>query len=89
VRAEWSKSWVEHYRESIPLFAVQRMVSLKKELPDVTFSVEQLSYTKRDLETQYRPAPIFHDPFLLANFRGISCYIDVWDEPGFEGRRQA
>lgn len=75
------------YQEAIPAFAVQRMVSLKKALPEITFSVERLQVTREDLKTQ-KSQPIPADPFLVATYEGISCYVDVWDEPAFEGRRQ-
>lgn len=74
------------YKEAIPAFALQRMLSLKKELPEMAFSVEQLQSEKEELNTQKR-IKLPPDPFLIATFRGISCYIDVWNEPGFEGRR--
>ena len=75
------------YKEAIPAFVVQRMLSLKKALPEVTFSVEQLEASRVDLKTEKRE-PLPPDPFLIATFREISCYVDVWDEPGFEGRRR-
>lgn len=94
--AAWKKSTLnskeyvpghfQGYEAPIPAFALQRMLSLKSELPEVTFSVEQLESTKTDLNTQ-RAEKRPPDPFLIATFRDISAYIDVWDEPKFEGRR--
>jgi hypothetical protein len=74
------------YKAPIPAFAIARMLALKKELPEVTFSVEQLNAQRQDLNTEHRE-PLPPDPFLIATFRGISAYVDVWDEPRFEGRR--
>jgi hypothetical protein len=83
-----NSGYSDGYKEPIPAFAIQRMVSLKKALPEVTFSVEQLDVTKKDLNVEHRVLPPPRpDPFLIATFRGISCYVDVWDEPAFEGRR--
>lgn len=97
VQAQWNTHQVsdsgpnynDGYKADIPMFAVQRMVSLKEALPEVTFSVEQLSANRESLGTEKRIKPLPPDPFLVANFRGICAYIDVWDEPKFEGRRTA
>lgn len=75
------------YVEAIPPFAIQRMISLKKELPETTFYVDQLDSYINELNTE-KAVKLPSDPFLIATFRGVSAYIDVWDEPKFEGRRQ-
>jgi hypothetical protein len=87
VRASWNSTGVTDYTSPIPTFAVQRMVSLKKELPEVTFSVQELNVDYQELKTEKNLPTPRPDPFLLAHYKDISCYIDVWDEPRFEGRR--
>jgi hypothetical protein len=87
VQAIWHSIDVNQYASAIPAFAIQRMVSLKKALPAVTFSVQELQVTQAELRTQRHIPPPPVDPFLVAHYAGTSCYVDVWDEPRFEGRR--
>jgi hypothetical protein len=95
IQASWTSHQVhdtgenynDGYKAAIPAFAIQRMVSLKKALPEVTFSVQELTVEKKELQTEKYLPPPAPDPFLVADYKGIGCYIDVWDEPGFEGRR--
>lgn len=86
VQASWNVHNVGNYGEAIPDFAVQRMLSLTKELPGVTFSIEQLNASKHQYGVE-KHEPLPPDPFLIGTYKGISVYLDVWDEPAFEGRR--
>jgi hypothetical protein len=70
---QWVSSRIEKYASPIPEFALSRAIELKEELPHATFEVDFL---------QANP-----DPFLVMVYGGIRYYIDVWDEPKFEGRR--
>ena len=70
--------------DQVPKFALRKAVTIKRELPEAEFYVDQLAV----------------DPFLLVALRPITdhwhnvksrdlepemqAYIEVWDEPGFE-----
>lgn len=69
----WESVDLNRYRDPIPEFVLHKAIQLKKELPEVTFSVQVLQGTP--------------DPFLLAKLGYEDhAYIEVWAEPKFEGR---
>jgi len=70
---KWEKTPLEKYAEAVPEFALSRAIELKEELPAATFEVEFLHAVP--------------DPFLILVYGSERFYIDVWDEPLFEGRR--
>ena len=76
-RVHWESARIENYAEPMPEFVLSRAVELKEHLPNAVFSIE---FPVR--EERVRP-----DPFLVMYYAGIRYYIDVWDEPKFEGRR--
>lgn len=69
----WERSTIEKYDSPIPDFALSRAIELKQELRQANFEIEYL-----------RVNP---DPFLVMVYGDKRYYIDVWDEPKFEGRR--
>lgn len=71
---KWKTTKIDSYREPIPEFAQSRAIELKQHCPEVEFYVEELKADK------------VIDPFLVAYFGHDQYYIDVWDEPAFEGR---
>lgn len=72
----WHSSPLPDYRGVVPAFALSRALELKQELPEASFGIESLqAYTHTK------------DPFLYMDFGDRRYYLDVWDEPKFEGRR--
>lgn len=70
----WTRCALNKYARPVPEFALSRAIEIKREIPDVTFEIEEL-VTQRI------------DPFLIMRYGNEVHYLDVWDEPGFEGRR--
>lgn len=69
----WKKTPLNRYKEPVPTFVLSHAIELKKLLPEAEFVVAHLAFNP--------------DPFLLLGYKGREVYIDVWDEPKFEGRR--
>ncbi len=72
----WVKTWLDAYKEPIPLFALSLATQVIELLPEAQFQVDSLVCEERVL-----------DPFLVMKYRDQLFYLDVWDEPRFEGRR--
>ena len=84
---DWYIYSIENYDLAVPAFALSRALEIKQEMPSAQFFVETCLVVK--------------DPFLILS-SGVSInkrggpnndlpwkiYLDVWDEPKFEGRRQ-
>jgi hypothetical protein len=84
VSASWNTHSLYGYSKAIPDFALDRAVAIKKGLPETEFYVDELTQQFSDLETQ-KHVP---DPFMVMTYKTVTLYLDVWDEPKFEGRRQ-
>lgn len=69
---EWRQTELKKYGEPIPEFVLRKAVQLKETLPEVELFIEQLEEQK--------------DPFLFVKLGEEEFYIEVWDEPRFEGR---
>jgi len=70
-----------HYLEPIPAFVLSHALEIKARLPYARFFVDAIA-DRHELE-RIRVV----DPFLVVEHDGNEYYIDVWDEPKFEGRR--
>jgi hypothetical protein len=85
-RGEWVMDRLSGYRKEVPAFALVRAAAVKKALNKAkiegTFHVEELQ--KRTSRSESRPA---FDPFMVLEVLDRKLYLDVWDEPKFEGRR--
>ncbi len=68
---------LKEYRKPVPEFAIARAIELKRELPQAYFYVDELA----------GGTYITLDPFMVLGYGGNLYYIDVWNEPKFEGRR--
>ena len=74
----WTRTKIDEYKFPIPEFVLNKAVQIKKECPEAELYVESLMV----------------DPFLVAVIPGATrysspkeeAYIEVWDEPKFEGR---
>ena len=69
----WSHSEIGAYYEPIPEFVLNKAVLLKEAIPEVSLYIIHLDEPKAD-------------PFLVAKFGKELYFIEVWDEPRFEGR---
>lgn len=81
----WRMVNIREYTAEIPSFALDRAVkvvrTMGRVMPSVKYTVnvsELVHHTKRT------PHP---DPFMVLTVRDQNFYLDVWDEPDFEGRR--
>lgn len=79
IRYEWNWTEISAYKDKIPAFALMRAMAVRGEYPSAGFWVEHL----RERSSE----PMNVDPFLVVNIGGSFYYVDVWDEPKFEGRR--
>ena len=70
----WSRTAISKYDKPIPEFVLNKAVQLKENLPNVEIYVDELQST------------VISDPFLYVFFGNEGYYIEVWDEPKFEGR---
>lgn len=84
ITARWQDCAIGGYTSPIPDFALARAVAIKKEVPTANFRIEELDVTEHGVETR-KHVP---DPFMVLHFETVKLYLDVWDEPKFEGRRQ-
>ena len=67
----WDSVSIKEYDEPIPEFVLAKAIELKKRLPEVKLYIEYFGEK---------------DPFLIATYGEEKYYIEVWDEPKFEGR---
>lgn len=70
----WDSLELRYYHQPVPEFALSRALELSEALPGASFYVEHT--------TDAHP-----DPFMVMYYQGMKFYVDVWDEPSFEGRR--
>lgn len=71
--ATWQHTAIASYSEAIPEFVLQKAVQIKEACPTVEFYIHHLNDPKAD-------------PFLVASLSSEVYYVEVWEEPGFEGR---
>jgi hypothetical protein len=85
VKASWQLQDLASYNKPIPHFALSHMLEIHQELPTARFYVEELQATEEQINTEKRQ-PLPPDPFLVVEYGSVRAYVDVWDEPRFEGR---
>lgn len=62
------------YTKPIPQFVLHKAIQIKKAVPEATFFIRELGDNP--------------DPFLWVGIKNFDSYfIEVWDEPKFEGRQ--
>lgn len=71
--ARWSKTSLREYDHPVPEFVLDKALRIKEACPEVEFRIQHLNQPKAD-------------PFLVAFIGKEIYYIEVWDEPRFEGR---
>ena len=78
----WLTTDIKYYREPIPEFALHTAVELKKIDPSAKFSICSLHEELNSI-----------DPFLVMQLHDDDgqhdYYLEVWNEPGFTGQREA
>lgn len=77
---KWALAPIGIYEGSIPEFVLAKAIQVKKELPDVRLSIDQLYSTTEEFPVRDR------DPFLVAMFNDETFYVDVWDEREYEAQ---
>lgn len=90
VDARWSWRMVDmsEYKAEIPMFALDRASSVAKRLNErmpslrKSFAISELHRTRVQKARRYDP-----DPFMVLRVLDQDFYLDVWNEPAFEGRR--
>lgn len=79
--AYWDSTEIAKYKEAVPEFVVNKAVQIKRALPEAELYIVHLTEAR--------------DPFLKVTFgdvnewdetKGETYFIEVWDEPRFEGR---
>ncbi|HSX24495.1 MAG TPA: hypothetical protein VLG69_00845, partial [Candidatus Andersenbacteria bacterium] len=82
-KTEWKLIPIADCEEPIPAFALQTAIDLKKQFGDkVTFFIEKAEVTREERVIERL------DPFLVVSLPDESqYYLEVWNEPGFRGKR--
>jgi hypothetical protein len=70
----WGWKGIARYQKPIPEFVLCKAVMLKREVPQVELFVEEVEKIQ------------LKDPFLVAVLGQERYYVEVWNEPKFEGR---
>lgn len=84
-RYAWRMVEISQYKAEIPQFALDRATrvakALTKRMPRLgkEFAVSELH--------KKRTRAVDPDPFMVLRVLGQNFYLDVWDEPNFEGRK--
>ena len=68
----WAQTLVEEYEKEIPEHVLNKAIQVKREVPEVEILVDEFT--------------VVPDPFLVVRHGSESYFIEVWDEPKFEGR---
>ena len=82
--ADWYSAKIAEYKKPIPDFVLERALQLQEALPLASFAIDYFEERIHRVEVEVTPAV---DPFLCFSYGGTKYYLDVWDEPKFEGRR--
>lgn len=67
----WRTTELSMYVKPVPEYVLRKCVQIKRAIPEAQFFVEELTTTE--------------DPFMVVRVGEESAYIEVWDEPKFEG----
>jgi len=77
---EWSQTDLRSYQEIVPEYVLQTAIDIRREFKDAIFIVEHVASKRRSLEA--------YDPFLICKYEGEEYYLEVWNEPGFDQKRE-
>ncbi len=73
----WRTDAIGHYILPIPDFALHKALLLKRECPEVSFTIHSLV-----------KEGVMCDPILSASYEHKRYYLAVWGEPSFTGERE-
>jgi hypothetical protein len=86
----WFCQEIHSYREPVPEFALETAVSvcdiagatgcISGKPSDVSICIDSLVEVSTGS---------YGDPFLVAEFKNVKFYLEVWNEPNFHGHREA
>jgi hypothetical protein len=90
-RVSWKSTLLRNYTSPIPEFVLNKAVQVAEAVPQATFTVDHLNIRKRKRNPALARATRHDwDPFLQVSFgtghKRETYYIEVWDEPKFEGK---
>jgi hypothetical protein len=87
-RWNWRLVALEDYKAEIPQFALARATQVAKALNRRMPSLKKGFLVSELHRTRVRPENAYHpDPFMVLQVLEQNFYLDVWNEPSFEGRR--
>ncbi len=84
-RFAWRMVEISEYKAEIPQFALDRATRISKALTSRMPRLKK-TFLVSELHRQ-RTRAIDPDPFMILQVLGYNFYLDVWDEPNFEGRK--
>jgi hypothetical protein len=81
VTVAWKMIPLKEYKKPIPEFVLRKCTQIKREIPEATFLVDELTREERTV-----------DPFMIVSLAGDKktfdvdnmAYLEVWDEAEFE-----
>lgn len=90
----WEQTEISEYRQDVPEFVLNKAIEIKREAPDCRIVVEHIANIDPFLVVQVgHTENEASDLFSLMSYRTKSkfvpdeqYFIEVWDEPKFEGR---
>jgi hypothetical protein len=71
----WEMQKLSDYKHPVPAHVLSKAIEIKKAFPRVEFYVDEIIVRRKP------------DPFLVAKYNKETYYIEVWNEPTFEGRK--
>jgi len=78
IDVHWRRSQLNGYDAPIPEFALATALELHQRLPGIQFEIDELLVNR-----------VRCDPFLVATYKGVEYYLEVWSEPGYTQERMA
>lgn len=81
VTVAWKMIPLKEYKKAVPEFVLRKCTQIKREIPEATFLVDELTREERTV-----------DPFMIVSLAGdkktfdvdAMAYLEVWLEPEFE-----
>jgi hypothetical protein len=86
-RGEWQTYNLRGYKREVPAFALLRAAEIQKEMNKGKIGGKFFIDELRIKTTRSRRERPIVDPFMVLQVGETKMYVDVWNEPKFEGRR--
>lgn len=71
----WQQRELRSYRDPVPSHVLQTAIMMRKAFPRAAIHVDEFCLVEE-----------VADPFLTVSLGGSTFYVEVWDEPTFEGK---